>query len=436
MNQVTIKEIINNDVREFSIYNCERSIPSGVDGLKTSQRKVIFGMMKKFPTQEAKVSIVSAGVMEISAYHHGSLDGVIVNMAQNFPGANNLPYLEAIGQFGSRISPDAAASRYIFTKLTKNFRQLFKSDDDPILEYLDDDGQSIEPRFYLPVLPAILINGAEGMGTGFACSIMAYNPDELKSYIQKKLTNKKKISGRLTPWYRGFNGTIERNGDQVLCKGVIEIVNTTTIKIKELPIGSYTIKYRDVLNVLEDKNLIKSYVDNSTEESTEFVVTVPRETTKKSIDELLKTFKLITRTTENLTVWKENGTIKRFDTAEDLIDWFVQYRLTRYEDRRLYLIKFQEEQKSWFEEQMKFIQLYLKRSKVWSGMTDQSVVEELINNGLNRTDELLSIRVRRLTGDAIDDLKKKIEQAADEIDRLNSLNATDLYLNDLTQLKL
>ncbi len=435
MNQVTVKEIINNDVRDFSIYNCERSIPSGIDGLKTSQRKVIFGMMKKFPTQEAKVSIVSAGVMEISAYHHGSLDGVIVNMAQNFPGANNLPYLDAIGQFGSRISPDAAASRYIFTKLTKNFRQLFKTDDDPILEYLDDDGQSIEPKFYLPILPAILINGAEGMGTGFACSIMAYNPEELKTYIQKKLTGKK-ITGRLNPWYRGFNGTIERSGDQVICKGVIDIVNTTTIKIKELPIGTYTIKYREVLNALEDKNVIKSYVDNSTEEATEFVVTVPRETNKKSAEDLLKTFKLITRTTENLTVWKENGTIKRFDTVEDLIDWFVKYRLTRYEDRRLNLIRTQEEQKSWFEEQMRFIQLYLKRSKVWSGMTEQAVVDELVSSGLNRTDDLLSIRVRRLTGDSIDDLKKKIEQSTLEITRLNSMTATDLYLDDLSQLKL
>lgn len=435
MNQITIKEIINNDVRDFSIYNCERSIPSGVDGLKTSQRKVIFGMMKKFPTQEAKVSIVSAGVMEISAYHHGSLDGVIVNMAQNFPGANNLPYLDAIGQFGSRISPDAAASRYIFTKLTKNFRQLFKTDDDPILEYLDDDGQSIEPKFYLPILPAILINGAEGMGTGFACSIAAYNPEELKTYIQKKLTGKK-ITGRLNPWYRGFNGTIERSGDQVICKGVLDIVNTTTIKIKELPIGTYTIKYREVLNALEDKNVIKSYVDNSTEEATEFVVTVPRETTKKSLDDLLKTFKLITRTTENLTVWKENGTIKRFDTVEDLIDWFVQYRLTRYEDRRLNLIRTQEEQKSWFEEQMRFIQLYLKRSKVWSGMTEHAVVDELLTSGLNRTDDLLSIRVRRLTGDAIEDLKKKIEQSTIEITRLNSMTATDLYLDDLSHLKI
>lgn len=435
MNQVTVKEIINNDVRDFSIYNCERSIPSGIDGLKTSQRKVIFGMMKKFPTQEAKVSIVSAGVMEISAYHHGSLDGVIVNMAQNFPGANNLPYLDAIGQFGSRISPDAAASRYIFTKLTKNFRQLFKTDDDPILEYLDDDGQSIEPKFYLPILPAILINGAEGMGTGFACSIMAYNPEELKTYIQKKLTGKK-ITGRLNPWYRGFNGTIERSGDQVICKGVIDIVNTTTIKIKELPIGTYTIKYREVLNALEDKNVIKSYVDNSTEEATEFVVTVPRETNKKSAEDLLKTFKLITRTTENLTVWKENGTIKRFDTVEDLIDWFVKYRLTRYEDRRLNLVRTQEEQKSWFEEQMRFIQLYLKRSKVWSGMTEQAVVDELVSSGLNRTDDLLSIRVRRLTGDSIDDLKKKIEQSTLEITRLNSMTATDLYLDDLSQLKL
>lgn len=435
MNQVTIKDIINNDVRDFSIYNCERSIPSGIDGLKTSQRKVIFGMMKKFPTQEAKVSVVSAGVMEISAYHHGSLDGVIVNMAQNFPGSNNLPYLDAIGQFGSRISPDAAASRYIFTKLTKNFRQIFKTEDDDILEYLDDDGQSIEPRFYLPILPAILINGAEGMGTGFACSIMSYNPDHLKSYIQKKLTGKK-ISGRLNPWYRGFNGTIERNNDQVICKGILEVVNSTTIKIKELPIGTYTIKYREVLNVLEDKNIIKSYIDNSTEESTEFIVTVPRETTKKSHEDLLKTFKLISRTTENITVWTEKNTIKRFDAVEDLIDWFVQYRLARYEDRRLNLIKNLETQKDWYETQMRFIQLYLKRSKVWSGMTDKEVVTELESAGLNRIDDLLSIRVRKLTGDAIEDLKKKIDESALEIARLNSMTAADLYMNDLSQLKL
>lgn len=435
MNQVTIKEIINNDVRNFSIYNCERSIPSGVDGLKTSQRKVIFGMMKKFPTQEAKVSIVSAGVMEISAYHHGSLDGVIVNMAQNFPGSNNLPYLDAIGQFGSRISPDAAASRYIFTKLTKNFRQIFKSDDDKILEYLDDDGQSIEPKFYLPILPAVLINGADGMGTGFACSIMAYNPTDLKTYIQKKLTGKK-ITGRLNPWYRGFKGTIERNDDQVVCSGVMEIVNTTTIKITELPIGAYTIKYREVLNGLEDRGIIKSYVDNSTEEKTEFIVTCPRETTKKSTDGLMKVFKLVTKTTENITVWKENGKIKRFDTVESLIDWFIEYRLTRYEDRRQNMLAALREQKSWFEEQMKFIQLYLKRSKVWSGYSDEQVEQELVEEGLCRIDELLSIRVRRLTGESIKDLEKKLSESNTEIGRLEGITAKDLYLDDLNQLKI
>lgn len=240
----------------------------------------------------------------------------------------------------------------------------------------------------------------------------------------------------MNPWYRGFNGTIERNNDQVICKGILEVVNSTTIKIKELPIGTYTIKYREVLSVLEDKNIIKSYIDNSTEESTEFIVTVPRETTKKSHEDLLKTFKLISRTTENITVWTEKNTIKRFDTVEDLIDWFVQYRLARYEDRRLNLIKNLETQKDWYETQMRFIQLYLKRSKVWSGMTDKEVVTELESAGLNRIDDLLSIRVRKLTGDAIEDLKKKIDESALELARLNSMTATDLYLNDLSQLKL
>jgi ribosomal protein L11 methylase PrmA len=165
-------------------------------------------------------------------------------------------------------------------------------------------------------------------------------------------------------------------------------------------------------------------------------VTVPRETTKKSHEDLLKTFKLISRTTENITVWTEKNTIKRFDTVEDLIDWFVQYRLARYEDRRLNLIKNLETQKDWYETQMRFIQLYLKRSKVWSGMTDKEVVTELESAGLNRIDDLLSIRVRKLTGDAIEDLKKKIDESALEIARLNSMTATDLYMNDLSQLKL
>lgn len=423
-------------VRDYSVYACERAIPSGIDGMKPSQRKVFYGMTKEFPTQEVKVSIASAQIMAVSAYHHGSLDGVVVGMAQNFVGSNNIPLLEGIGQFGSRITAAPAASRYIFAKVSQPAKQLFRSVDDNILEWLDDDGQRIEPKFYLPVLPLVLINGAEGMGTGFSTYIMGYKPDDLKKRTIEILSSSKKKTP-LTPWYRGFNGTISKNLEgQTVTSGKLEVVNTTTIKITELPVGVFTMKYREHLNSMEDKDLIKSYDDNSNEQKIEFVVKVSREFSAKPIEELVKSFKLQNKSTETITVWDEKGKIRRFDTAEELLDWFVAYRLTRYEDRRLYMIQSATERAAWLEEQMKFIKLYLKRSTEWSKIGTDQIKVELVSLGFTRIDDLLAIRIARLTGDSIVDLSDKIKMEHTEIARLNTITAKDLYLEDLNSLKL
>lgn len=432
---VHISDFFAREVRDYSIYACQRAIPSGIDGLKPSQRKALFGMQKKFTNQEVKVSIASAGIMEISSYHHGSLDGVIVGMSQNFTGSNNISLLEGIGQFGSRISPDASASRYIFTKLSSSCKTLFSSIDDAILEWNDDDGVPIEPKYYLPVLPLVLVNGANGMGTGFACDIAAYDPLVLKDSIQKMLTGKK-LSGQLTPWYKGFTGTITKEVDQCVITGAIEVMNTSTLKITELPVGMYTVAYRNVLNSLEDKEIIKSYEDNCSEEKTEFVVKVSREVAAKPINELLKTFKLISRNTENITVWDENEKIRRFDSADDLLKWFVEFRLKKYEERRQYIIVKLGQDQSRLEEQMKFIKMYLKRSKAWSEMKTASVEEEMATEGLVNISELLSIRISRLTGDTISELADKISMIKNEIVDMQNKTATDLYLADLKTLKL
>ena len=195
-----IKDFFSKEVRDYSIYSCMRAIPSGIDGMKTAHRKVLYGMAKEFPTQEVKVSICAATIQAVTAYHHGSLEAVVTGMAQNFVGSNNIPLLEGIGQFGSRITSTPAASRYIFAKLSQSAKQLFKPVDDNILEWLDDDGQKIEPKFYLPVLPLVLINGAEGMGTGFSTYIMGYKPDDLKKRTLEILNGSKKKTP-LTPWY-------------------------------------------------------------------------------------------------------------------------------------------------------------------------------------------------------------------------------------------
>lgn len=436
MSKVNIKDFFADEVRNYSIYACERAIPSGADGLKPSQRKVLFGMQKKFGNAEVKVSIASAGCMEISAYHHGSLDSVIVNMAQDFPGSNNMPLLDSIGQFGSRISPAASATRYIFTKVSNACKTVFHSVDDNILEWNTDDDVRVEPKYYLPILPMVLINGASGMGTGFSTSISAYDPKVIKEQILDILKNDKKHQKKLVPWYRGFTGMVEKDGDQTVITGKIEVVNTSTLKITELPVGTYTSSYRETLNKLEDKELIKSYEDNCSEEKTEFIIKVTREIAAKSIEDLLKTFKLVTRDTENLVVWDENSKIRRFNTADELLQWFVAFRLTKYEVRRLYMLHAAEEKKAVLTEEMKFIKLYLKRSAVWSKTKTADIEQELLDGGFTSPKDLLAIRISRLTADSITELEGKIADKEAEIARLNGTTATDLYVEDLNSLKL
>lgn len=422
------------DVREFSIYSCERNIASGVDGLKPSQRKVIFGMQKKFNNQEVKVSIASAGVMEISAYHHGSLDGVIVNMAQAFPGSNNVPLLDSIGQFGSRISPEAAATRYIFTQLSENFRKLFKPVDNNILEYNEDDGQIVEPKYYLPILPPLLLNGTEGLGTGYASSVFAYNPEDVKQNILDIL--KGRVPVPLIPWYRGFTGDIACDGDQAIITGVLKVVNTTTIEISELPIGSYTTKYRDVLNSLEDRGLIKGYSDDSDEERTKFTVRVARDVGAMDMDKLIQMFKLQKRGTENITVWTDEFKLRKFDTVNDYLKWFVAFRLSKYDARKEYLLKTMTDKKVELEEEIRFIRLYLKRSKAWSESANKDIIAELEAAKFIRIEELLSIRVSRLTGEAIEKMEAQILELKADIEKLLKMTAKDLYLADLNELKI
>lgn len=434
MQTKNIKDLFSTDVRSFSIYDCQRSLPSGIDGMKPAMRKIVFGMLKKFPNQEIKVSLAAAGIQEVSCYHHGSLEGTVVNMAQSFPGSNNVPYLEDIGQFGSRISPAASASRYIFTKLSESFRKIFLKDDDNILNYLEDDGMSIEPEYYLPIIPTVLLNGSDGMGTGFACRILSYNPLDLVAACEEVI-KKGKLKDDLTPWYRGFTGTIEKNAQQTVFTGVYEIQNTTTMVISELPIGSFTQKYRDVLNDLEDKNLIKSYVDNSSEEKTEFVVTCPRETLRKPHDELLKTFKLVSRDTENFTVWNESGRLRKFDSAKQLVEWFVNFRLHKYEERRLKLIEESQNRLDVMNERARFIRFYLDNTDWFSKSKKSDIIARLDNLTFTRIDDLMAIRVYNLTGDQIEELKNKIQAEQENLDRLNATTAKELYLKDLSDAK-
>jgi DNA topoisomerase-2 len=355
-------------------------------------------------------------------------------MAQDFAGSNNLNYLIPEGQFGSRLSPDAAAPRYIFTKLHSNFRTIFKKEDDILLEQQESEGQLIEPKYYIPILPNVLINGAKGIGSGYATHIPKYNQSDIKECILDILKRKDPVEP--IPWYRNFKGTVARNGNQVIITGCYEIINTTKIRIYELPIGTYLDDYKNHLFKLQDQGIIKDFDNLSTEESFEFIINAPRTATSMDHETILTKFKLVSKMTPNFTLWTEENNIKVFDNALDIIYHFVEFRLEKYEERRLKQIAIFTKELNWLLEKLKFIEYYIENSKKIAGLNKKELVSLLNEYGFVEIDRLLDIKIYNLTKDDIEKLKKQIEKVQNEIDLLNKTNCIKMYTKELNGLNL
>jgi len=250
---IEIPTFINKELILFSMADNVRSIPSVVDGLKPGHRKILFSCFKRNLKAEVKVAQLSGYIAEHSAYHHGeqSLQTTIVGMAQNFVGSNNINFLEPRGQFGTRLlgGKDAASARYVFTTLAPICREVFHPSDSHLLHYLDDDGQSIEPKWYVPVIPLVLVNGGEGIGTGWSTSVPNYNPRDIISNIHRLIKKEEVIP--MHPWYRGYKGVIaEVSQGKYKVAGIWNKVNDSTLEITELPLGSWTQPYKDFLETL------------------------------------------------------------------------------------------------------------------------------------------------------------------------------------------
>ena len=216
--EVPYEDFIGQEMIHFSKYDCDRSIPNLMDGLKISLRKILYSAFKKRLHSEIKVAQFSGYVSEHSAYHHGemSLNKAIIGMAHEFTGSNNINALLPLGQFGTRLNggKDHASERYIFTALSPITRFIFPKADEPILNYLDDDGTPVEPEYYAPIIPMILVNGGKGIGTGFSYEGLCYNPLHIIDYLKCKL-KLKKYTGDIKPYYEGFTGEIIEYMDQL-----------------------------------------------------------------------------------------------------------------------------------------------------------------------------------------------------------------------------
>ena len=425
---VTYEDFIHKELVHFSKYDCDRSIPNIMDGLKISLRKILYSAFKKnLTTEEIKVAQFSGYVSEHSGYHHGeaSLNAAIVGLAQNFVGSNNINLFVPSGQFGTRLQggKDSASERYIFTKLAKLTRFLFPREDDAVLQYLEDDGQMVEPMFYAPILPMVLVNGSKGIGTGFSTEILCYSPLELIDVLQDKLLQDNTVQNTVTtlktwiPFYEGFQGTIQlldKQKHKFLVRGLYEHVGEDKIRIKELPVGVWTEDYKIFLEgLLEppvDKTgkkgtpVIRDYDDMCKDTTVDFLITFPKgkreelEALKIGVEDddslekeghgpppcngLEKVLRLYTTmSTSNMHLFNAKDQLKKYNSVSDIIDDYFEVRLELFQTRKTHLLQGLEKEITELDAKSRFIQACLDGTLDLRGKKKAHVEQELESRG-------------------------------------------------------
>ena len=428
--QLDITDFVHKDLVNFSLADLKRSIAHMADGLKPSQRKVMFACFKKNLKDEMKVAQLAAFVAEKSAYHHGevSLADTIVKLANDYTGSNNINLLEPCGQFGTRLmgGKDASQTRYIFTKLTKDARKLFDPRDDAILNYLDDDGRSIEPDFYMPTLPMVLVNGTEGIGTGFSCYVPPFNPEDIKANIKRILSGEEIVAMR--PWFRGFKGVVHKEEDTWMMEGVWNW-SGTNIVVTELPPGRWTQDYKEYLDGLVEKKMIGGYTNNSTTDDVHF------EIMDYAGKDLLKDLKLRkTFRVSNMHLFHPTKGIHKYASPEEILKDFVELRTEHYKKRKAHLIDVLQKKTEMCSHKSKFVSMVIEGKLVVFKRKKQDLEDEMsstfpkIDGSL---DYLLNIRTVEYTDERVRALMDEAKQANEDLEKMMKISHITMWKNDI-----
>ena len=485
---VSYTDFINKELIHFSKYDCERSIPNIMDGLKISQRKILFSTFKKNLVKEIKVAQLSGYVSEQSGYHHGeaSLNAAIVGMAQDYVGSNNINLLTPNGQFGTRLQggKDSASERYIFTQLNKITRYVFRKEDDPVLEYLDDDGQSVEPKFYVPIVPMILVNGGKGIGTGFSTDILSYHVDHLIKYLKNKLQvteNSEKID--FFPYYRDFHGTYERVDEKkFVTKGRYTKLTDKKIKVTELPVGYWTEDFKQhieslmVVNELTEKKIqkltkvdsssnvdelkgkkvskkvtpiIKDYSDLSTDKNVEMDITFhdsinegPETSNGGISNKVEKTLKLYsTFSTNNMHLFDHEEKLLKYNTEEEIIEKYYPIRLNYYAKRKEYIIKTLEKELLLLTNKAKYIVEILDGTIELRNKKKIDIIQMMVSKQYDKIEEddeykyLLKMSMDSVSKENVNKLLKDKENKEKELEKVMNQSIENMWLDELIELE-
>lgn len=448
-NEATISDYIHKQLKHFSSYDNVRSIPNICDGLKPSQRKVLYGCLKKKITTPVKVSQLSGYISEHSEYHHGeaSLQSTIISMAQNFMGSNNINLLFPENQFGSRIKngKDASSPRYISTRLSEITKFLFPEPDSSLLEYTKgDEGNYVEPDFYSPIIPMILINGSRGIGTGYSTNIPMYNPQDIIDYL-KNILNKKENKEELIPWYRGFKGTIvKQKKDKYITNGVYEFKSPNKIIIRELPIGIEIENYKDFLDSLVESGFLKSFNTYGTPKIIHYELIFKDENLLKKLlnnGNVLDQLNLQSNiATSNMVLFTPEGTIKKYSSPEKIISDYFPYRLKLYKKRKLNQIKNFESEIRKISNRIKFIEYIIDNKIKVFRVKKNIVIEKLEKLEFDKENDsfeyLLKMSVDSFTEEEIKKLNNKRDNLTLEMNKLEKKTPEIIWLEELDNLEI
>lgn len=467
--KIRFYDFIDKDLKHFSNYDNQRSIPSICDGLKPSLRKILFACFKRNLKKDIRVSQLAGYISENANYHHGeaSLYEGIVGMAQDFVGSNNLEVLVPSGMYGTRClgGEDHASPRYIFTRLRDYTSIIYNQYDSCLLEYCDDDdGNKVEPFYYVPILPMILVNGSIGIGTGFSTLVPPHDPLVIiRNLIH--LMDGEEIE-KMQPWFRGFQGEVSYKGvnengyELYMNRGKYEIVDDSTIRITELPIGKWTSKYKSWLETLmndkdEDgkpnKYVVTNIQDHSTDRTVNILVKFKRGmveemNSRNEVDEVLKLQETKNCSYSNMHLYNSRGVIAKYDTAEDILKEFYVIRLAYYMRRKEYLLRVLRKELDIYESKIRFIREFISGEIQIIQKEDEEIQQQLEERGYPKFGDeedtekmnynyLMFMRIQSLTKKKIEELERLHENKLAEYQRLESKTEKDLWKDDLYELR-
>jgi DNA topoisomerase-2 len=438
-----IEDFFDNEYLGYSRHVVEnRAIPSVIDGFKPSQRKIAFVANRVFKTggeKPLKVFQLAGRIASEAFYHHGggSLEAAITTMTQEFK--NSMPIFQGIGQFGSLRSPEAGAARYIGVKFNDNFRLLYKDFD--LVDPQHEEGEEIEPKFFLPIIPTVLLNGGSGIAVGFATNILNRHPLDLIDACMDRLDGKKIRD--LRPWIKGFHGTFDRSPDSPRSwsiKGSYTVKNTSTVEVTEIPPSFTYEKYESYLDGLVEKGILSSYDDHSSDR-VHYVLKFPRTTLAEyqKKDKLGDLLKMREGEGENLTTLDEHGKLKVFERAEEIVNYFVDFRLGYYGKRKARLLADLTRQIDLLDAKSQFIDAVIKGRIVVANEKKPDIIKAIEKEGIAKQDEsydfLLGMPIWSLTYERYTELQKKLDETTKERDRVNKTAPEDFYRQDLKDLR-